>query len=48
MCNGRLRELENIASMLIAAREKLEKLQGSRKLPGTDALHRAISDAYWL
>ena len=48
MSNDRLRELEEIAKTLAEAREKLEKLQASRNLPGTDALHSAISYAHWL
>lgn len=48
MSNDRLRELEEIAMMLIAARDKLEKLQVSKNLPGANALHSAISHAHWL
>ena len=48
MPNERLRELEDIAKTLAEAREKLEKLQASRNLPGTNALHSAISEAHWL
>jgi hypothetical protein len=48
MSNSRLRELEEIAKTLVEAREKLEKLQASKNLPGTNALHTAISHAHWL
>ena len=48
MSNNRLRELEEIAKMLAEAREKLEKLQAAGNLPGTNALHSAISNAHWL
>ena len=48
MSNDRLREVEEIAMMLIAARDKLEKLQASKNLAGTNALHSAISHAHWL
>jgi hypothetical protein len=47
MSNDRLRELEEIAKILVEAREKLERLQASRNLPGTNALHCATSYAHW-
>ncbi len=48
MSNDERRELEDIANMLAEARERLENLQSARNLPGTNALHNAISQAHWL
>lgn len=45
MSDDQCHELEDIAKMLVEAREKLEKLQSSRNLSGTDTLHAAISHA---
>lgn len=48
MSDEQWRELEDIAKMLVEAREKLEKLQSGGNVPETDALHTAISHAHWL
>lgn len=48
MSNDQLHELDEVAKMLIAAREELEKLVALGDLPGIDALHSAISHAHWL
>jgi hypothetical protein len=48
MFKDQRRELEEIANLLAEARERLENLQSSKNLPGTNALHNAISHAHWL